>query len=336
MHGRTRPRWSQPPPEPRGAPSSLRKAHPRRARWNRFQALLGGMGALLGGAPAAFAAPPEPGDAATLDEKAQLAAAAGGYGALTGLWVHELTGRRHWASAVLPGAGMGALAVGSVAWLDAQDGWRLGQPQALVTDASIGTTIAGLWIWHQNARHPSDPWSPEVRSTLLWSGATAGAALGALRYAWSPSPPGRAAFTGSVAWWCGALSGLLTGALTDDPEQRESRASLAAAIGTEAGLVLGAWLGRTARPPGGWSVRWVRAVDAGALLGSVALGGGFVLASGRPAEDPATLGFAAGGLVLGGAAAMTLAPWLLSTGGRWSVAPAVTPSSQGLRLMTSF
>lgn len=271
---------------------------------------------------------------ASVDERVQLYAAAAGYGALSGYWVHELSGGEGWATWVLPGVAVGATGVAAVAWLDHEDRLRWGQPQALVTDASIGTGIAALWVWHDRARRPaSEGWSPALQGTLLWSGATAGALLGALRYELSPSPPGQATFTGSVALWSGALAGLVGGALTPDDGAREANASLAAALGTEGGVILGAWLGRVLRPEAGWSVGWVRALDAGALLGAVAIGGGTAWATGDGVTARTTLAAAAGGAVLGGAAAITLAPRLgLPRGSAWTLSPEIAPERVVLRL----
>lgn len=269
-----------------------------------------------------------------MEERVQLYAAAAGYGALSGYWVHELSGGDSWATWVFPGVAVGAASLGTVTWLDHTHRLRLGQAQAIVTDGVIGTGIAALWVWHDRARRPASAgWSPALQSTLLWSGATAGALVGALRYELSPSPPGQAAFTGSVALWSGALSGLLGGALTAEDASREANASLAAAFGAEGGVILGSWLGRLLKPEGGWSVGWVRALDTGALLGAVAAGGVTAWAAGEEVTARPTLAAAAGGAVIGGATAVMLAPRLgLPRDAQWSMVPEISPERAVLRL----
>lgn len=285
---------------------------PRVSRDLPRHVLTGALLLLIGPGPARADAPVSPRDLpASVDERAQLYGVALGYGALSGYWVQQLSGSDHWAPWVFPGAGAAAIAVGAVAWIDAQDGWAYGQPQAIVTDSLIGTGIAALWVWHDRERSPAgEGWSPALQSTMLWSGATLGATMGWLRYHLSPSPPGQAALTGSTALWLGALSGSLAGAFTPDAEDRARNASLAAAFGVEGGVVLGSWLGRALRPQGGWSLGWVRALDVGALLGAATVGGATVLLTEADLESRATLGAAAAGLTAGIAAAAWLAPRL--------------------------
>src|SRR5690606_29277285 len=105
--------------------------------------------------PPSLAAGAGPSDAeATLDERVQLYALTAGYGAVTGYWIHELSGGESWSPWVLPGAGVTALSTATVAWIDQGPGFRLGQAQAIVTDTWIGGGIAGLWLWHDAAREP--------------------------------------------------------------------------------------------------------------------------------------------------------------------------------------
>lgn len=275
---------------------------------------------------------------ASVDERVQLYGVALGYGAASGYWIRELAGSTHWSAWVLPGAGTAAVAVGAVAWLDAQDAWTYGQPQAIVTDTLVGTGIAALWVWHDRERNPPDgTWSPAVQATLLWSGATLGAAAGWLRYHLSPSPPGQAALTGSTALWSGALSGLTAGALTAKDDTRARNLSLAAALGMEGGVILGSWLGRALRPAGGWSIGWVRTVDAGALLGAVAAGGTTALLTGKDLDSRPTLGAAAAGLAAGGLTAAWLAPALgWPRGGNLRVVPEASATGLGLKLTGDF
>lgn len=289
--------------------------------------------------PPSLAAGAGPSDAeATLDERVQLYALTAGYGAVTGYWIHELSGGESWSPWVLPGAGVTALSAATVAWIDQGPGFRLGQAQAIVTDTWIGGGIAGLWLWHDAAREPPDGrWSPALRGTLLWAGATLGAVIGVVRYELSPSPPGNAAFTGSVTLWSSALGGLLGGALTSDPDARETNASRAAALAAEGGLVLGSWLRRALEPEGGWSIGWVRAVDGGALLGAVAGGAAGALLSGDDLGEPIPLASAAGGLVVGGFLGGWLAPrWGLSPDAGYALVPEMTPERAGLALYGVF
>jgi hypothetical protein len=230
---------------------------------------------------------------------------------------------------LLPAAGVAALATGTTAWLDHSGRLTLGLPQALVTDTLIGFEIAAAWVWrfHTQAA-PGDPWFDAGDAALLWSGATAGLAAGVLRYALSPRQPGRAAFTGSVTLWTGALSGLTGGALTRAPALRDDRASLATAIGLEAGVLLSSLVGRWLDP----SIGWVRALDAGATAGTLLGGGTYALASGHALEHRTTLAFAAAGMAAGLASAVLLAPHLgLPRGWSVSAAPGLGSPSAGTR-----
>lgn len=267
----------------------------------------------------------------TTDELTQLYAAGVGYGVLAGAWAHELRGGHSPLALLLPAAGVAALAAGTTAWLDHSGRLTLGLPQALVTDSLIGFEIAAAWVWrfHTQAA-PGDPWLDAGDAALLWSGASAGLAAGIVRYALSPRLPGRAAFTGSVTLWTGALSGLTAGALTRSTALRDDRASLATAIGLEAGVLLSSVVGRWLDP----SIGWVRALDAGATVG--ALGGGtYALASGHALEDRTTLALAAAGMATGLASAILLAPHLgLPHGLSVSAAPGIgfpSAGSAGLR-----
>lgn len=226
---------------------------------------------------------------------------------LVGAWTHELGGGGSPLTLLLPAAGTAALATGTTAWLDHSGHLTLGLPQALVTDSLIGLEIAAAWVWRFHTQSPSgDAWLDAGDAALLWGGATAGLAAGIVRYALSPSPPGRAAFTGSVTLWSGALSGMTAAALTPSTALRDDRASLATAIGLEAGVLLSSLLGRWLDP----AIGWVRALDAGAALGAVLGGGTYALVSGSALQDRGTLAFAAAGVAAGLASAALLAPRL--------------------------
>lgn len=291
--------------------------------------------ALLAHATSAAAAPP-PAEPPTPDssptriqrtteELVQLHLTSVGYGALTGAWVHELSGGDSVWSAALPAAGVAALGVGATAWLDHEQRLTLGLPQAIVTDTLIGSEIAAAWIWHFRAANgPDADWSARQETTLLWGGATLGAGLGVLRYALSPSPPGQAAFTGSVSLWSGVLSGLVAGALTSDPIRRDDKASQATAFGLELGVIAGSYLGRLLKP----SSSWVHALDAGALLGGGIGIGSYLLATGNSFDDRAVFAFGAVGVGAGLVSAALLAPrlgWPRQLA--FAVAPQFTPST---------
>lgn len=242
----------------------------------------------------------------TTDELTQLYAAGVAYGGLSGVWVHELAGANPLLTLLVPAAGVAALSTGTTAWLDHSGSLTLGLPQALVTDSLIGFEIAAAWVWRFHTQAPAnDRWLDAGDATLLWSGATVGLAAGLLRYALSPSAPGRAAFTGSMTLWTGALSGLTAGALTRSAAPRDDHASLATAVGLEAGVLLSSFLGRWLEP----SIGWVRALDAGATLGTL-LGGGTSLLAGGALDDRGTLALGAAGMAAGLASAVILAPRL--------------------------
>lgn len=257
--------------------------------------------------PSIAAAAPSPrSQPRTSDELVQLYAAGVGYGALTGLWVQALGGERSALSLLLPAVGVTGLAVGTTAWLDHSGDLTLGLPQAIATDTTIGLEIAAAWVWRAHARAPEEDGASARQATLLWSGATAGAAIGIVRHALSPSAPSRAAFTGSMTLWTGALSGLVAGAATPSASLRDDHASLAAAIGLEAGVVLSSFVGRWLDP----SLGWVRALDVGATLGGSLVGGSYLLLSNGAIDDRATLALGAAGAGAGLIAAALWAPRL--------------------------
>lgn len=242
----------------------------------------------------------------TTDELTQLYAAGVAYGGLAGVWVSELGGGHSPLALALPAAGVAALTTGTTAWLDHSGTLTLGLPQALVSDSLIGFEIAAAWVWRSHAQDPSAEWLDARNATLLWSGATAGLAAGIVRYALSPSTPGRAAFTGSMTLWTGALSGLTAGALTRGAALRDDHASLATAVGLEAGVLLSSFVGRWLAP----TIGWVRALDAGATAGTLLGGGTYLLASGAALDARATLALSAAGMVAGLNSAVIWAPRL--------------------------
>jgi hypothetical protein len=274
----------------------------------------------------------------TTDELIQLYVAEAGYAGLTGLMVHDLAGQGSVPSFVLPSVGVAALAMSATAQADSVGELSLGQPQAIATDTWLGAAIGGAWAWHFDAKSAEgEGWSRGAQTGVIWAGATAGALIGAIRYEFRPTPPGQAAFTGSLALWTGAGVGLLRGALESDPELRDDSASLGTAVGLEVGLIAGSYLARVLELEP--SIGWVRMVDAGALLGAGLAGGTYVLASGDELGDRATLGVALGGLVAGSVAAGFLAPKLGFTNRvSFTVAPdfALAPGAAGLRARGAF
>ena len=210
---------------------------------------------------------------------------------------------------MLPAVSVAALGLGATALLDQRGALSLGQPQAIVSDTWIGAEIGAAWLWHYHAAADErDEWSAASQTTLLWSAASAGALIGIVRYELSPSPPGRAAFTGSAALWTGAFSGLVAGALTADVWKRDDNASLATAIGVEAGVVAGSLLGRwLAFDP---QIAWVRLLDAGAVIGGTLASGAYVLGADRDLHDRRVLALGAAGVALGITSALIVAPTL--------------------------
>jgi hypothetical protein len=204
--------------------------------------------------------------------------------------------------------------------------------QLYATSVAYGASIGAAWIWHYRATLPEEGgWSPALRSGVLWGGATAGAVIGIVRYELSPSTPGQAAFTGSVALWTGVLASLVAGALTRDESRRDDRASLGAAVGLEVGLVIGGVLGRVLELEP--SIGWVRTLDAGALLGGALAGGAYLLAGGGELHDQGTLALASAGVATGLATAVLLAPYLgFSSGMAFSIAPDFAVGGEGVGL----
>lgn len=300
---------------------SMKAAWALRARNCRFYAWLVGIASACHVAPARAEPSAEHGQGSlapapslgpksqprTTDELVQLYATGVGYAALSGWWVRELGDGHSVLGVVLPAAGVSALAVGATTWLDHSDGLTLGLPQSIATDTLIGFEIASAWVWRADTQASAGHEPSSTRQmTLLWSGATVGAVVGAARYALSPREPARAAFTGSMTLWTGALSGLVAGALTPHEAARDDNASLSAAIGLEAGVVLSSFLGRWLDP----SIGWVRALDVGASLGATLAGGVYMLVGDGSIDDRTTLALAAAGLTTGVASAVLLAPRL--------------------------
>jgi hypothetical protein len=252
--------------------------------------------------PPAAALPPERPIRST-DELTLLYASSFLYGAGTGSWFLLQTEPDTALTATLPFAALTAAPVLAVATIDGYKKFRRGVPQALSSGLYLGLG-QGIWVLgFQYARssrlRAEDPrsdarWQPESAATVLWGGATLGAALGGVLGSSLVTTPGRVSFVGSTTMWAGVLTGLGGAAILPGDEHRRERSFLAGGIGYNAGLLGGILSAAPVSP----SVARVRLVDLLGIAGGVATAGIYLAAAAdiepRVAEGLAVLGAGAG------------------------------------------
>lgn len=236
------------------------------------------------------------------------------YGLGTASWFILETDPGTVPAAILPFAGFTIGAVGGVAAIDHYHRFARGVPYAISAGLYLGFG-EGVWVVaYQKERSfrirdatGHDPsWDSTVTSTVMWAGATSGAAVGALVGSARHPTSGRVSFTASTTIWSGALGALATGALV--PYHVTRRGEDAFAVGGaayNAGLAAGLLLGPRVNP----SVAHVRFTDLGGLAGGLLAAGGYLLGAGSKADQRAALGAAA----IGGAAGLSLT-WVATAG----------------------
>ena len=220
--------------------------------------------------------------------------AAGAYTTATALWGTSFVSDAKFEHRLLPALALGAAGAWALSAYDRKHPFAKGTLASVTSGAAVGLGIGLAWVLFDQAG--TSPWSHRTSSSLLWGGATLGAGIGALS-AWAGTTPGRAAFTGSAAYWTATATGLLLASL-GNTRDADRRGFLGAAVSLELGVIAAGWLGRRTNPTVS-RVAWAASL---ALAGGLAMGAGTWLASGRPdlARARATWGASAVGLLGGG------------------------------------
>ncbi|MFZ5891651.1 MAG: hypothetical protein ACOY0T_11410 [Myxococcota bacterium] len=241
--------------------------------------------------------PPVASNRRTTDEISILYTNAAIYGLGSGAALAINTEPDSAAGGILPALGLAGAAIGAVALVDVSSHeLRYGVPQSIVSGMYIGLEEAFTWvIWNQARSYWEDEWEPATVATLIWGGATLGAAVGGVVGSLRGTTPGRASFVGSTSLWTGAVAGLTAGALSSDEETRDDGAMLSAALGVNAGAVGGMFLAGPISP----SIARVRFLDLGAVGGSLVFGGLYWAIADDEVKERAFMGSMAAGLAVG-------------------------------------
>lgn len=241
----------------------------------------------------------------TSDELALLYSTAFIYGFGSSAWVALQTEPGSFAGAVLPFAVLTTASVGGVAAADGYRPLQLGVPHGISGGMYLGF-LQGVWIvgaQHAIAtRQNAARWDSARVSTILWSGATAGAVIGGVVASSENPAPGNVSYAVSASVWGGLLSGLSGAALQSSTDVRGETALVAAGVGQNVGLALGLLTVPEARLP----IARVRVTDIGGLGGGL-LASGLYLALAGDDADP-QLGF--GAAALGAGTGLGLSWWL--------------------------
>lgn len=241
----------------------------------------------------------------TSDELALLYSTAFIYGFGSSAWVALQTEPGSFAGAVLPFAVLTTASVGGVAAADSYRPIQLGVAHGISGGLYLGF-LQGVWIvGAQNAiatRQNATPWNSARASTVLWSGATAGAVIGGVVASSENPPPGNVSYVVSASVWGGLLSGLSGAAFQSSTDVRGETALLTAGVGQNVGLALGLLTVPRARLP----IARVRVTDMGALGGGLLASGLYLAAVGDDADPQ--LGF--GAAALGAGTGLGLSWWL--------------------------
>jgi len=252
----------------------------------------------------------------TTDEISILYTNAAVYGLGTGLTLATLTEPNTAAGAILPALGLAGAAVGAVGIVDQSSrSFAYGVPQSIVSGMYIGLEEGLTWVlWNQARANQESQWETSAVSTLIWSSATAGAAIGGVVGTLRGTTPGRASFVGSTALWTGAIAGLTAAAVTKTDDTRDDHGMLAAAIGVSAGALGGMVTAGPVSP----SIARVRLLDLGAVGGGL-VGAGLYWAAADSAADPRAT---AASLSLGIGAGLGVA-WMATRGMARDLGPSV-------------
>jgi hypothetical protein len=245
----------------------------------------------------------------TTDEITLFGASAFLYGVGTGTWFLLQTQPKTALTGTLPFAAIAAAPVVAVAIIDSQRPFSRGIPHAISAGLYLGLG-QGIWVvGYEHSRairlNPGVAgarWSPEIVSTVLWSGATLGGVAAGVIGRTIPTTPGRISYTTSTTTWSGVLSGFAAAAIVPD---RTDLAFASGGIGYNAGL-LGGLLSAGAVSP---SVARVRLTDLSGLAGGLLVGGLYMSVAQRDAVPRVTYGLAGAG-----AAAGLALGWFLTRG----------------------
>lgn len=235
-------------------------------------------------------------DVRTNDEIAALYTSAVVYGLGTGLWLDVQTESNSPAGVVLPALGFAGASAGVVALLDSGRPLRYGVAQSIVAGMTIGFEEGlVLTTWNQARVERADEWSGKTMVNVVWGLSTAGAIAGGVIGTERGTTPGRASFVGSAALWSGTVAGLMGASLTSIDEKQDDNGLLAAAIGLNAGAVVGALAAGPVSP----SIARVRFLDLGGLSGGLLFGGLYLAAADRNPDARAAMVTTAAGIAAG-------------------------------------
>jgi hypothetical protein len=241
----------------------------------------------------------------TADELSLLYSSAFIYGFGSSAWLALQTRPDHFAGAVLPFAVLTSASVGGIAVADGYRPFDRGVPHSISAGLYLGFAES-VWIvgfqHSRSTRRGGGHWNSARVSTLLWSGATAGAVAGGLIGDTVLPEPGNVSFVTSSAYWGGIVAGLAGAALQPEVDHRGETAFISAGAGYNLGLALGLFL----LPRESLSVARIRTTDVVGLGGAMIASGSYVALAGEGANPQIALG-AAG---LGAAAGLGLGWWL--------------------------
>jgi hypothetical protein len=271
----------------------------------------------------------------TADELSLLYSTAFFYGFGTSAWVALQTQPNHFAGAVLPFAVLTSASVGGVAVADGYSPLQRGVPHSISAGLYLGF-VEGVWtvgLQHSaSTRVGGGHWNSARVSTILWTGATAGAITGGLVGDAFHPEPGNVSFVSSSAMWGGIVSGMFGAASQADVDYRAETAFIVAGVGYNLGLATGLFV----VPSEPLSVARVRLTDVSGLAGGLLTSAAY-LAIAADQADP-RLAFGAAGL---GAGAGLGLGWWLTDGmkpkkqdpiGNVSFAPVLMPTPAGISI----
>jgi hypothetical protein len=214
----------------------------------------------------------------TGDELGVLYTTAVFYGLGTGGALAAFTEPKSPAGAILPALGLAGASAGVVALLDSGRGLGYGVPQSISTGLAIGLEEGiVLTAWNQARTSSENEWSAKTNASVIWGLSTAGAVAGGVLGTVRGTTPGRASFVNSAALWSGFITGTFAGGVAKNDNYADDTALLTAAIGLNAGAVLGTIFAGDVSP----SISRVRYLDLGGISGSLLFGGLYFAAAGE-------------------------------------------------------
>lgn len=246
----------------------------------------------------------------TNEELSVLYATAFLYGLGTGAWFILELRPSSVPAAIAPFAGLTIASVGAVTVVDRYRPFEPGVPQSIAAGTYLGLGQAAWIVGYQQARASriegatgyQTAWQAPTVATVLWGGATTGAALGTMVGLARKPSPGRVSYTFSMGMWSGAIAAFGAGALL--PPGRRLETSLLVGGGAfNAGMLTGLVTSPIASP----SLTRVRLVDLGGVAGGL-LGAATYLVTDRNGDQRVTFGASA----LGAAVGLGTAWWLTS------------------------